>query len=164
MNTVCFMFMVIFLITNYIYSEFSCMSDKALVILGGKWYLFKTWPLILEFTNCRGFWTDLCYIERLAFIVYTRFMVTFYSRLAFLRVRSVCCVLVEPMDAFSKGYDFLCAAGASQVKWNKLNSNLLATTHDGDIRIWDPRVSSHHILSLFKLAAHGTCVFIAGDA
>ncbi|ELT94839.1 hypothetical protein CAPTEDRAFT_124558 [Capitella teleta] len=30
-------------------------------------------------------------------------------------------------------------AGASQVKWNKVNSNLLATTHDGDIRIWDPR-------------------------
>ncbi|XP_064640221.1 GATOR2 complex protein WDR59-like isoform X2 [Lineus longissimus] len=30
-------------------------------------------------------------------------------------------------------------AGVSQVKWNKVNSNLIATTHDGDIRIWDPR-------------------------
>jgi WD40 repeat protein len=30
-------------------------------------------------------------------------------------------------------------AGASQVKWNKVNANLLATTHDGDIRIWDHR-------------------------
>ncbi|XP_074645024.1 GATOR2 complex protein WDR59-like isoform X3 [Tubulanus polymorphus] len=30
-------------------------------------------------------------------------------------------------------------AGVSQVKWNKVNTNLLATTHDGDIRIWDPR-------------------------
>ena len=32
-------------------------------------------------------------------------------------------------------------AGASQVKWSKVNSDLLATTHDGDLRIWDPRVS-----------------------
>ena len=27
------------------------------------------------------------------------------------------------------------------MKWNKVNSKLLATAHDGDIRIWDPRVS-----------------------
>lgn len=30
-------------------------------------------------------------------------------------------------------------AGVSQVKWNKRNSHLLATCHDGDIRIWDVR-------------------------
>lgn len=33
------------------------------------------------------------------------------------------------------------AAGASQVKWNKKNANYLATSHDGDVRIWDKRVS-----------------------
>ncbi|XP_077975769.1 GATOR2 complex protein WDR59-like [Styela clava] len=30
-------------------------------------------------------------------------------------------------------------AGASQVKWNKFAPNVLATSHDGDIRIWDIR-------------------------
>ncbi|XP_070574732.1 GATOR2 complex protein WDR59-like [Ptychodera flava] len=30
-------------------------------------------------------------------------------------------------------------AGAAQVKWNKVDSNYLATAHDGDIRIWDMR-------------------------
>ncbi|GCB64201.1 hypothetical protein scyTo_0011719 [Scyliorhinus torazame] len=32
-----------------------------------------------------------------------------------------------------------CVAGASQVKWNKKNSYCLATSHDGDVRIWDKR-------------------------
>lgn len=36
---------------------------------------------------------------------------------------------------------FFFAAGASQVKWNKKNANYLATSHDGDVRIWDKRVS-----------------------
>jgi hypothetical protein len=36
---------------------------------------------------------------------------------------------------------FFFAAGASQVKWNKKNANCLATSHDGDVRIWDKRVS-----------------------
>ena len=36
---------------------------------------------------------------------------------------------------------FCFAAGASQVKWNKKNANCLATSHDGDVRIWDKRVS-----------------------
>ncbi|KAG8143864.1 hypothetical protein E2320_001010, partial [Naja naja] len=31
------------------------------------------------------------------------------------------------------------AAGASQVKWNKKNANCLATSHDGNVRIWDKR-------------------------
>ncbi|XP_069386399.1 GATOR2 complex protein WDR59 isoform X2 [Paralichthys olivaceus] len=30
-------------------------------------------------------------------------------------------------------------AGASQVKWNKRNQHLLASSHDGDVRIWDKR-------------------------
>ncbi|KAG0715462.1 GATOR complex protein WDR59 [Chionoecetes opilio] len=33
-------------------------------------------------------------------------------------------------------------AGASQVKWNKLNQNLLASGHDCDIRVWDNRKTS----------------------
>uniref|UniRef100_A0A4W3HDM2 WD repeat domain 59 n=1 Tax=Callorhinchus milii TaxID=7868 RepID=A0A4W3HDM2_CALMI len=32
-----------------------------------------------------------------------------------------------------------CGAGASQVKWNKKNPFCLATSHDGDVRIWDKR-------------------------
>ncbi|XP_031776715.1 GATOR complex protein WDR59-like isoform X2 [Nasonia vitripennis] len=30
-------------------------------------------------------------------------------------------------------------AGASQVQWNVLSPNMLATAHDGDIKIWDQR-------------------------
>ncbi|KAL3280859.1 hypothetical protein HHI36_004087 [Cryptolaemus montrouzieri] len=30
-------------------------------------------------------------------------------------------------------------AEASQVRWNRISSNLLATAHDGDIKIWDQR-------------------------
>ncbi|CAN9506551.1 unnamed protein product [Ophioblennius macclurei] len=30
-------------------------------------------------------------------------------------------------------------AGASQVKWNRKNPDLLASSHDGDVRIWDKR-------------------------
>ncbi|XP_033989756.1 GATOR complex protein WDR59 [Trematomus bernacchii] len=33
-------------------------------------------------------------------------------------------------------------AGASQVKWNKKNQNLLGSSHDGDVRIWDRRKPS----------------------
>lgn len=32
------------------------------------------------------------------------------------------------------------SAGASQVKWNRKNQHLLASSHDGDVRIWDKRV------------------------
>lgn len=31
-------------------------------------------------------------------------------------------------------------AGASQVKWNRRNHYCLASSHDGDVRIWDKRV------------------------
>ncbi|XP_067104836.1 GATOR2 complex protein WDR59 isoform X2 [Osmerus mordax] len=30
-------------------------------------------------------------------------------------------------------------AGASQVKWNRRNQHILASSHDGDVRIWDKR-------------------------
>ncbi|KAM4721286.1 GATOR2 complex protein WDR59 isoform 2-T2 [Rhinophrynus dorsalis] len=42
-------------------------------------------------------------------------------------------------------------AGASQVKWNKKNSNCLATSHDGDVRIWDRRKPS---TAVEYIAAH----------
>lgn len=42
-------------------------------------------------------------------------------------------------------------AGASQVKWNKKNGNLLATSHDGDVRIWDRRKPS---TAVEYIAAH----------
>uniref|UniRef100_A0A3Q0QUS7 WD repeat domain 59 n=1 Tax=Amphilophus citrinellus TaxID=61819 RepID=A0A3Q0QUS7_AMPCI len=43
-------------------------------------------------------------------------------------------------DTRSEGKVFLLAvSGASQVKWNKKNPNLLASSHDGDVRIWDKR-------------------------
>ncbi|XP_076671649.1 WD repeat domain 59 isoform X3 [Andrena cerasifolii] len=34
---------------------------------------------------------------------------------------------------------FSAVAGSSQVRWNSLSSNMLATAHDGDIKIWDQR-------------------------
>ncbi|XP_053304954.1 GATOR complex protein WDR59 [Spea bombifrons] len=42
-------------------------------------------------------------------------------------------------------------AGASQVKWNKKNPNCLATSHDGDVRIWDRRKPS---TAIEYIAAH----------
>lgn len=37
---------------------------------------------------------------------------------------------------------YLIAAGASQVQWNKVASHIVATAHDGDIKIWDYRKHS----------------------
>ncbi|KAM8946014.1 GATOR2 complex protein WDR59 [Pelodytes ibericus] len=42
-------------------------------------------------------------------------------------------------------------AGASQVKWNKKNPNCIATSHDGDVRIWDRRKPS---TAVEYIAAH----------
>lgn len=33
-------------------------------------------------------------------------------------------------------------AEASQVRWNRISSNLLATAHDGDVKLWDQRKGS----------------------
>ncbi|XP_041980918.1 GATOR complex protein WDR59 [Aricia agestis] len=52
----------------------------------------------------------------------------------------------------------LCAvAGASQVQWNKVASHMVATAHDGDIKIWDYRKSSSplHYISAHLCKIHG---------
>uniref|UniRef100_T1J4A1 WDR59/RTC1-like RING zinc finger domain-containing protein n=1 Tax=Strigamia maritima TaxID=126957 RepID=T1J4A1_STRMM len=41
--------------------------------------------------------------------------------------------------------------GASKVRWNRVSSNLLATSNEGDVRIWDHRKNSGPLL---YLAAH----------
>ncbi|CAB3230742.1 unnamed protein product [Arctia plantaginis] len=46
----------------------------------------------------------------------------------------------------------LCAvAGASQVQWNKVASHIVATAHDGDIKIWDYR---KHSTPIQYISAH----------
>ncbi|GBP62192.1 GATOR complex protein WDR59 [Eumeta japonica] len=52
----------------------------------------------------------------------------------------------------------LCAvAGASQVQWNKVASHIVATAHDGDIKIWDYRSSRSplHYISAHLCKIHG---------
>ncbi|XP_050362331.1 GATOR complex protein WDR59 isoform X1 [Nymphalis io] len=48
-------------------------------------------------------------------------------------------------------------AGASQVQWNKVSSHLVATAHDGDIKIWDYRKSATplHYISAHLCKIHG---------
>lgn len=36
----------------------------------------------------------------------------------------------------------VCMSGATQVGFNRVSGNLLATAHDGDLRIWDQRMGS----------------------
>ena len=42
----------------------------------------------------------------------------------------------------------VCTAGVSHVKWSKFN--LLATAHESDVRIWDPRVSDINNYSIVQ--------------
>ncbi|XP_077376566.1 GATOR2 complex protein WDR59 isoform X2 [Festucalex cinctus] len=42
-------------------------------------------------------------------------------------------------DARKPAVALSAVAGASQVKWNRRNPNVLASSHDGDVRIWDRR-------------------------
>ncbi|XP_045511208.1 GATOR complex protein WDR59 isoform X2 [Colias croceus] len=52
----------------------------------------------------------------------------------------------------------LCAvAGASQVQWNKVASHIVATAHDGDIKVWDYRKNSAplHYISAHLCKIHG---------
>ena len=44
-------------------------------------------------------------------------------------------------------------AGVTQAKWNKVNSHVLATCHDGDIRVWDERKTSQ---PMQYIAAHAS--------
>lgn len=46
-------------------------------------------------------------------------------------------------------------AGSSQVRWNTLSPNMLATAHDGDIKIWDQRKGNS---PMQYIAAHLTKV------
>lgn len=46
--------------------------------------------------------------------------------------------------------------GPSQVKWNKFTQNVLATSHDGDIRIWDTRKSGSPVQ---YIAAHSAKIY-----
>lgn len=48
-------------------------------------------------------------------------------------------------------------AGSSQVRWNALSPNMLATAHDGDIKIWDQRKGNS---PMQYIAAHLTKVNI----
>ena len=41
--------------------------------------------------------------------------------------------------------------GATQVRWNRTNSKLLATAHEGDVRLWDTRKGS---IPVQYIAAH----------
>ncbi|XP_052233615.1 GATOR complex protein WDR59-like isoform X3 [Dreissena polymorpha] len=41
---------------------------------------------------------------------------------------------------------FQSVCGASQVKWNKVTNNMFATSHEGDVRIWDPRKGNTPVL------------------
>lgn len=46
-------------------------------------------------------------------------------------------------------------AAATHVKWNKISRHLLATTHGGDVKIWDERKTSSPVQ---YVSAHLTCV------
>ena len=55
---------------------------------------------------------------------------------------------------------FLISVGVSQVQWNKVNCNLLATAHDGDVSIWDPRVCMLTITSTGKMFLQNVLVIL----
>ena len=37
---------------------------------------------------------------------------------------------------------FVWVVGATQVRWNRVSGHLLATAHEGDVRLWDSRKGS----------------------
>ncbi|XP_020283818.1 WD repeat-containing protein 59 isoform X2 [Pseudomyrmex gracilis] len=47
-------------------------------------------------------------------------------------------------------------AGSTQVRWNPLSSHILATAHDGDVRIWDQRKGN---IPLQYITAHLTKIY-----
>lgn len=53
------------------------------------------------------------------------------------------------------------AAGATQVRWNRLSRYLLATAHDGDIKLWDQRKGTAPVQYIAAhLAKASTDIFI----
>ena len=43
-------------------------------------------------------------------------------------------------------------AGGTQVKWNRLDGNILASSHLNEVLIWDRRVSEPHSFLVFTLS------------
>lgn len=68
------------------------------------------------------------------------------GRRPILSMTSVCKFYVyEIFDIFLYLFNFDCEfykAGASQVRWNRISNHILATSHDGDIKLWDQRKST----------------------
>lgn len=50
----------------------------------------------------------------------------------------------------------LCKAGATQVKWNRLNEFVIASSHEGEIRVWDTRKGS---APLTIISAHTSKIY-----
>ncbi|XP_064466934.1 GATOR2 complex protein WDR59-like isoform X2 [Ornithodoros turicata] len=59
----------------------------------------------------------------------------------------------DPRKAFMS---LSAVTGPSQVKWNKISSYFLATSHDGDVRIWDTRKSGSPVQ---YIAAHSSKIY-----
>lgn len=59
------------------------------------------------------------------------------SEIYLLSNRECDCYLRKTLNFSNQLYIFL--AGATNIKWNKLSRHVLATTHCGDIKIWDER-------------------------
>ncbi|XP_052747007.1 GATOR complex protein WDR59 isoform X2 [Bicyclus anynana] len=65
--------------------------------------------------------------------------------------------LLVGFEGYQETSGFIICSGASQVQWNKVASNLVATAHDGDIKIWDYRKNSSplHYISAHLCKIHG---------
>lgn len=48
--------------------------------------------------------------------------------------------IFDVRDSKKPNLSLTSVAGANQVKWNKIDENLIATSHEVDVRIWDIRV------------------------
>lgn len=49
------------------------------------------------------------------------------------------------------------SVGSSQVRWNRLSSFLLATAHDGDIKLWDQRKGTAPVVYISAHLAKVSC-------
>ena len=58
-------------------------------------------------------------------------------------------------------FQFYFLAGASQVKWNRHDENFLASSHDGDVRVWDRKARKDSMwifINVYFLQRAGTAV------